>query len=183
MNNIKELLIYLTNQFKFWFIIKEWDYGLQLRRGKIIRELDYGMYFKIPFFDSVYAKPKRIQDIEISQVNFTTKDMKQMTISANIMFNIINIKDYYNGYSEPLSIIDGYVKSYIARYFLGINYIEFSQELFENYILTCLKYNIVDKGVQFNEFKLTSISNARTYRLITDKLYSQKDSHLDKEIY
>lgn len=182
MNGIKELLTYLTNQFKFWFIVKEWQNGLQLRNGKIIRELEYGLYFKIPFLDSVFVKPKRTQDVVISQVNFTTKDDKQITASATAFFKITNIKEYYNGYAEPFSIIDGIIKNEINRYFLVTDYRDFKQDVFENQILKHLK-DISGKGMLFEDFKLITFSNARTYRIITDKLYSQTKSFLDEETY
>ena len=182
MNGLKELLTYLTNQFKFWFIINEWQYGLQLRNGKIIRDLSNGIYFKIPFIDAVFSEHKRTQDVIISQVNFTTKDDKQITASATAFFKIINIREYYNGYAEPFSIIDGIIKNEINRYFLLTNYSDFNQIEFEEIIFTHLK-EIKGKGMFFEDFKLITFSNARTYRIITDKLYSQEKSFLDDESY
>lgn len=182
MNGIKELLTYLTNQFKFWFIIKEWENGLQLRNGKIIRDLKYGIYFKIPFLDVIYAKPKRIQDIIISQINFTTKDNQQLTISAAAFFKINNIREYYNGYAEPLSIIDGFIKNEVNRYLLLTDYKDFSQDILEERLLIHLR-KIKNKGFEFEDFKLTTLSNAKTYRLIMDKLYAQNKSELELEIY
>ena len=182
MNGIKELLTYLTNQFKFWFIVKEWENGLQLRNGKIIRELKYGFYFKIPFLDAIYTQPKRMQDVIISQINFTTKDGKQITASATAFFKINNIKEYYNGYAEPFSIIDGIIKNEITRYFLLIRYEDFNQNEFELKVLEHLQ-EIENKGMVFSDFKLITFSNARTYRIITDKLYSQTKSYLDDQTY
>ena len=182
MNSIKELLSYITNQFKFWFIIKEWESGLQLRNGKISRKLDAGFYFKIPFLDYVYAKPKRIQDVVVSQVNFTTKDNKQITASAAAFFKIVDIERYYNGFAEPISIIDNIIKNEINKYFLQTNYNDFVQNEFEEKILARLK-KITNKGFGFEDFKLTTFSNARTYRFISDKLYSQTLSELDKQLY
>lgn len=183
MNSIKELLTYLTNQFKFWVIIKEWETGLQLRNGRIIRKLNQGIYFKIPFLDNVYAKSKRTQDVVISQVNFTTKDDKQITASAAAFFRIVDIKKYYNGYAEPYSIMDNIIKNEINRYFLRTNYKDFNIKTFESKILFLLKKEVIDKGMLFEDFKLTTFSNARTYRLITDKLYAQTSSYLDDQIY
>lgn len=182
MDGIKELLTYLTNQFKFWFIIKEWEHGLHLRCGKIKRELRCGMYFKIPFLDSVFVKHKRIQDVVISQINFTTKDDEQITVSAAAFFRISNVRDFYNGYAEPLSIVDGIIKNEINSYFLSIDYFEFSSNNLESTVLEAIK-SIKGKGILFNDFKLTTFSNAKTYRLITDKLYSQPNSYLDDERY
>jgi regulator of protease activity HflC (stomatin/prohibitin superfamily) len=182
MDGIKELLMYITNQFKFWFIIKEWENGLQLRNGSIVRSMDRGLYFKVPFLDSIYATHKRTQEIVVSQVNFTTKDDKQITASATAFFKIENIHEYYNGYAEPLSIIDGIIKNEMNRYFLLTDYKDFDQVEFERRLLNHLQ-KITDKGMLFSDFKLTTFSNAKTYRFITDKLYSQVSSYLEDEIH
>lgn len=182
MNGLKELISYLTNQFKFWFIVKEWENGLQLRNGKIKRQLSHGIYFRLPFIDSVYVKPIRTMDIVISQANFTTKDEKQVTASATAFFKINNIKDYYNGYAEPFSIIDGIIKNEMNKYLLSIDYSDFNIVHFQDIVLEKLK-EIKGKGMKFENFKLITLSNARTYRLITDKLYSQTEGRLDEELY
>lgn len=182
MNGIKELLTYLTNQFKFWFIIKEWENGLQLRNGKIIREVSGGIYFRIPLIDLVFVKPKRTQDVTISQINFTTKDDEQITASATAFFKINNIREYYNGYAEPFSIVDGIIKNEINKYLLNIDYCDFNLVDFEACVFDKLR-QIKGKGMLFEDFKLTTFSHARTYRLITDKLYSQTKGDLDVELY
>ncbi|MFI1770987.1 SPFH domain-containing protein [Thalassobellus citreus] len=182
MDGIKEFFTYITNQFKFWFIVKEWENGLQLRNGKIIRVLKNGIYFKIPFLDAVFCQPKRTQDVIVSQVNFTTKDNKQITASATAFFKIIDIKEYYNGYAEPLSIIDGFIKNEIARYFLLTRFEDFDIDVFEKRVLNHLQL-IKGKGMLFEDFKLITFSNAKTFRIIHDKLYSQINSELDKQVF
>ncbi|BAQ84165.1 hypothetical protein [uncultured Mediterranean phage uvMED] len=182
MEGLKEFFTYITNQFKFWFIIKEWENGLQLRNGRIIREIKHGIYLKIPFLDSVFAKPKRTQDVVVSQVNFTTKDNKEITASATAFFKINNIKEYYNGYSEPSSIIAAMIKNYTNKYFLETRYENFNISEFEDKVLTKLK-NIKEKGIIFEDFKLLTFSNAKTYRVIKDNLYSQQKNNLDNERY
>ena len=182
MEGLKEFLTYITNQFKFWFIIKEWDHGLHLRNGKIIRVLNHGLFFRFPFLDTVYSKSKRLQDITISQVNFTTKDQKHITASVTAHFKIDNIEEYYNGFAEPFSVIDVIIKNETAKYFLSVEYQDFEVREYESRILNVLR-SIQSKGFLFEDVKLVTFSNARTYRLITDKLYSQKDAELEVELH
>lgn len=182
MDGLKEFFTYITNQLKFWFIVKEWENGLQLRNGRILRELSYGLYFKIPFLDFIYCQPKRTKDIVISQVNFTTKDGQQITASATAFFKVVNIREYYNGYAEPLSILDGIIKNEINKYFLETDYKGFKLNEIESRVLDHLR-KIEGKGMMFEDFKIITFSNAKTYRLITDKLYSQVNSELDSQVY
>jgi len=182
MNSIKELISYITNQFKFWFIISEWDKGLHLRRGKTIRVLGEGLYFKIPFIDYVFSQPKRLQEITISQVNLTTKDDKSVTISCSVFFKIIDVEKYYNSYSEPNEIIDSLMKNESAKYFLSTNYKDFGINSFEIQILNSLK-SLRNIGLEFTKSNLTTFSNAKTYRIIKDNLYSQQSNSLDSQLY
>lgn len=182
MNSIKELISYLTNQLKFWFIIKEWEQGLQLRNGKIMRKLNAGIYVKIPFIDQIFCQALRVKDIVVSQVNFTTGDNKCITASSAAFYRINDIEKFYNGYAEPNSIIANIICNEMNKHFLSINFNDFCQVTYEKRILDSLK-EINDKGFEFTDFKLTTFSNARTYRIIKDNLYSQKDNNLDDQLY
>lgn len=94
----------------------------------------------------------------------------------------MNIREYYNGYAEPISIIDVHIKNQINIYLLSIDYNEFEQLKFEEIVLNHLK-SIKKKGFEFEEFKLTTFSNCKTYRIIKDNLYSSPRSYLDDETY
>ena len=182
MNQLKEFITYLTNQFKFWFIIKEWEYGLQLRNGKTVRTLNAGFYFKIPLIDYTYYQPKRTQDIGLEQRNFMTKDDQNITVSSCIFYKISNINQFYNGYAEPNSIIANIVSNKMSSLFLENDYKDINQDKFEQEVLKRLK-KIQNKGFLFEDFKITTYSKARTYRIIKDNLYSQTKNDLDKQLY
>lgn len=182
MNSLKEFFTYITNQLKFWFIIKEWEYGIQLRKGKILRTLNKGLYLKIPFLDFVYSKPKRTQDITLSQVNFTTKCDKNITLSGCIFYKISNIRQFYTGYAEPNTIIANTCMSEINKYLLKMRYEDLCIESMEIHILKVLK-QITDKGFTFVDFNVTTFTTARTYRIIKDNLYSFRKNVLDEQIF
>lgn len=180
--NIKEFFTYITNQLKFWIIVKDWEYGLHLRSGKIRRELKSGIYFKVPFLDFYYTKPNRILDVYVSHINCLTKDFKNITISATIFYKIISIKKYYLGYSEPNSIIAQILKNELNKYISKIDSKDITINSIEDHINKELK-QIKEKGLEFNDSKVLTISNARTYRIIKDNLYSQGNSFMDEQSY
>ena len=183
MEGLKEFITYLTNQLKFWFIVKEWEYGLHLRNGRIKRVLSFGIYLKIPFLDQTYSESKRMRDVVISQCNFTTKDNKSITASGAIFYTIKNILNFYNGYAEPHSILDNKIKSLFNTYFLNTNFEDFNKIELESFVLEGLKTSIIEKGFKFHDFNLTTFSNAKTYRIIKDDLYSQVSNELDKQTF
>lgn len=180
--NLKEFFSYITNQLKFWFIIKEWEYGLHLRNGKVKRQLKEGFYFKIPFLDFIYSQPKRVQDIVLSQINYTTACGDGITASVALFFKIDNILKYYNGYAEPNSVIANKASSLINKYFLETNYKDFKKEDLEENLFSGLSL-IENKGFYFESVSLTTFSNARTYRIIKDNLYSQSKNQLDTQLF
>ena len=182
MSQLKELLTYLTNQFKFWFIVKEWENALHLRCGKVIRKLDAGFYFKLPLLDQVFSQHIRTRDIVVSQINFTTKDNKSICTSAATFYKIDNIERFYNGYAEPDSIVANIIKNELSQYFLSINFDDFSQQELEALVFSKLK-EVKEKGFFFEDVKLISFSNAKTYRIIKDDFWGQTSNDLDKQLH
>ena len=78
--------------------------------------------------------------------------------------------------------MDGFIKNEINRYFLTTDYADFDLDIFEKRVLLHLQ-KIEGKGMLFEDFKLITFSNAKTYRIITDKLYAQINSELDTQVY
>lgn len=182
MNSLKEFLAYITNQFKFWYIIKEWEYGLHLRKGNILRSVDKGLYFKIPFLDFIYSQPNRVQEIIVTHINCLSKDHNNLTISATVFYNVCDILNYYLGYAEPNQIIAHTLKNLLNKCVSQYRKSELGIKLIEEYLNTEIK-EIKRKGIAFQECKVITITDARPYRIIKDNLYSQHDNELDTQLF
>lgn len=179
---LKQLIQFLTNTFKFWVIIKEWQTAIHLRNGKIKRILNAGIYFKIPFLDSYYTQPNRVLEIHGTHINTLTQDRKNITISTSVFYKINNIKDFYLGYAEPNEIVSATTRNLLVKYIESKD----ADSIRSAHIETAIKIELKDynkHGFEFTDFKIVTISNAKTYRLIKDNLYSQTANYLDSETH
>ena len=65
MNEVQQFLEYVFNAFKIWVIVQPWETGLRVRAGKKVKNLSKGMYFRLPYFDSVYIQESRLRVSEV----------------------------------------------------------------------------------------------------------------------
>lgn len=178
--DIKELIQYLFNKLKVWIIVKEWEDGIHLRFGKIRRTVDTGIYIKLPMIDSYYLQPNRSQEIHASHINALTKDLNNIAISGSVTYVMDNVKEFYIGYAEPNEIVSAITRNAIVNNVALID----SKSVDVNDLQTSIENDIkkhAGKGFKFECFRIVTITNARTYRLIKDNLYSQDSNGLNEE--
>jgi len=92
MNQIKDFLDYVLNAFKIWVIIQPWEQGLIVRAGNKIRQVNGGIYFKIPYIDSVYVQESRVRMVQVSMQTLTTKDLHTITLNSAFGYKILELK-------------------------------------------------------------------------------------------
>lgn len=166
MGNLKDFFEYLFNAFKIWVIIQPWEQGIRTRNGNSTKLLNKGIYFKLPYFDSVYVQESRLRIGDTPTQTVTTKDGKTITISSAIGYSIDNIEQLYNTLYHPETTISNISSSETATYIFSKNADEINPTEIEKVVLE--KLNSLDYGLKFEYFKITSFAIARTYRLIQD---------------
>ena len=68
------LIQQFLNELMPLFIIDEWDEAIILRNGKFLKTVKAGLYFKIPFLDSIWKYTVITQSIDIPPQSVTTAD-------------------------------------------------------------------------------------------------------------
>jgi len=89
-----ELIKTIWNELVFWIIVSEMESACILRFGKFHRVVKGGIYFKMPFADSVYQCFTVTQTTHLNPQTLTTKDDKSVVVKAIVRFHIDNIQDY-----------------------------------------------------------------------------------------
>jgi regulator of protease activity HflC (stomatin/prohibitin superfamily) len=89
-----EFIKTIWNELVFWIIVPEMQSACILRFGKFHRVLNRGIFFKMPFADSVYQFYIVTQTTHLNPQTLTTKDGKSVVVKAIVRFHIENIKDY-----------------------------------------------------------------------------------------
>lgn len=86
-------------------IIDEWEEAVILRFGKYRRTLKSGLYFKIPFIDSVWKHTVITQSIDIPPQSLTTADGQNVVVKGIIRFTIFDIKTFLLTITEPKDVL------------------------------------------------------------------------------
>jgi regulator of protease activity HflC (stomatin/prohibitin superfamily) len=78
-------------------IIEQWNEAVHLRFGKYINTLYSGIYFKIPFFDSIMETPVITQSVNLPSQTLTTLDEQSIVLKSIIRYRVSNVRTYLLG--------------------------------------------------------------------------------------
>ncbi|WP_109852792.1 SPFH domain-containing protein [Aquimarina sp. AU58] len=177
MNQVKEFLEYIFNAIKIWIIIQPWETGLRVRFGKHIKKLEKGIYFRIPYFDSVYKQEKRLRVCSLPMQTLTTRDNKTITLNGAIGYKITDIENLYGTLYHPQTTISNLCMSYLNEHVIRLSAESLDLEIMENYVIEKLKEK--KYGLCFQYFKITNYALVNTYRLIQDQSWINEDIGVD----
>lgn len=179
MNQIKDFFEYIFNSIKIWVIIQPWQQGLRVRAGKGIRQLEGGIYFKIPYIDSVYVQEVRLRIISLPIQTLTSKDLKTITLSGSIGFTVTSIETLYKTLYHPEMTLSNIAMSVMCEFIFSNRIEDITPKTIEEAVLS--KLNANDYGLKFSDFKITSFAVVTTYRLIQDQSWVSEGVDMDKK--
>lgn len=178
MGSIRELLDYILNVFKFWIIVQPWEQAVRTRFGKNKKILYAGTHFRIPFMDGFYIQCIRLRVANLSMQTLTSKDLKTITLSGSVGYEIINIETLYSTMYEPEATISGIAMGAVADYIYSHNSVDINMLEIESQVLK--KLDLAKYGIAVSYYKLINFAVVRTYRLIQDSSTIYRSSTLDQ---
>ena len=177
MNQVQQFFEYIFNAVKIFIIVQPWQTGIRVRNGNKIKQLEKGIYFRIPYFDSVFVQESRLRVCEVPIQTLTSKDLKTLTISSSLGYSLRNIEILYDTLYHPEETLQNIAMSEVAS-FVFINGIEnITPNSIEQAVLLKLKEK--DYGLNFEYFKVANFAVVKTFRLIQDQSYAY--SRIDME--
>jgi regulator of protease activity HflC (stomatin/prohibitin superfamily) len=176
----KEIWNQLSTLLKWWVIILPWESGIRIRFGKHIKLLAPGIHFRLPYLDSCYRQPIRLNFILLSPQTLTCKTGETITISINVGYLISDVLKVYNSVSELQSAIFGSVQGAISEFISKHDISECNPSLIESHCSTILSSK--DWGVTIEELHITSYAIVKTFRLIQDSSWISNNHALDTKI-
>ena len=179
MNQVQKFIEYIINAVKIWVIIQPWEQGIRVRNGKKIKRLYQGIYFKIPYFDSVYVQEIRLRVKEMPIQTVSSKDGKTITLNSAIGYSITNIEKLYQTLYMPEVTLQNIAMSANAEIISNTNAIDITPEKIEKAVLERL--NADDYGLKFKYFKITNYAVVRTFRLIQDHSWIDEGFKLNEK--
>jgi len=90
--SVKEILVWILMQLKFWVVIDEYEMGVKLRFGRHPKILNPGFHFIAPLsIDVVHKDNVQNDTVEIKLPPLTTFDKITILVSAVLKFRINDI--------------------------------------------------------------------------------------------
>ncbi|WP_410221917.1 SPFH domain-containing protein [Pedobacter sp.] len=179
MNQAKEFIEYILNAIKIWIIVQPWERGLRVRRGKYITKLKGGIYFRIPYIDSIFIQSVRTRVISLPMQTLTSKDFKTITLNSAIGYCIVDVDKLYNNIFHPELTLSNMAMSEVSEFIHNNNVDDINPQLIENAVIEKLKAG--NYGIDVHYFKLTNFAIVKTFRLIQDHSWVNSDLDMDKK--
>lgn len=179
MNQVQQFFEYLFQSLKIWVIVQPWESGLIVRNGNKIRKVEKGIYFKIPYFDSVYVQETRLRVVSLPVQTLTSKDQKTITMNGAIGYIISDIEKLYKTLYHPETTISNITMSEVSDFIFTKAIDDITPGSIEEKVLE--KLNADDFGITFEYFRITNFAIVRTFRLIQDQSWNHEGLPMDSK--
>lgn len=96
-----------------WYTVDAGERAIQLRNGAITRTVDAGLYFKLPFIDSVKYISTRTQSRSFNELSTYSKDQQPAEIKASVTYKVpaAEVENVYLNFKD----IEGLASNTIER--------------------------------------------------------------------
>lgn len=177
MNQVQQFFEYIFNAVKIFVIVQPWQTGIRVRNGNKIKKLEKGIYFRIPYFDSVFIQESRLRVGEVPIQTLTSKDLKTITISSSFGYSITNIETLFSTLYHPEETLQNIAMSEVANFIFTNNIDDITPNNIEKAVLD--KFKERDFGLNFEYFKIDNFAVVKTFRLIQDQSYAYSRLNMD----
>lgn len=167
MNQVKDFFEYIFNAIKIWIIVQPWQTGIRVRNGTKVKKLEGGIYFRLPYFDSIFIQENRLRVASMPIQTLTSKDIKTITINGAVGYIITDIEKLYQTLFHPETTIANITMSEVADFIFKNNLETINPSTIEEAVIS--KLNQDDFGLEFKYFRITNFAVVRTFRLIQDQ--------------
>lgn len=155
-----------------FFVIDMWEEGIVLRAGKFLKTVKPGIYFKLPFLDTVWKHNIITQSIDLPPQSVTTADGFNVVAKGIIRFTISDIKLFLTTITQPTDVLvdttGGMIRAIIEDT-KWENIVDIDKKL------TLQVGRFVKRwGIKVEKVTLTDLQVANSIRVIQDSTYQSK---------
>lgn len=179
MNQIKDFFEYIFNAIKIWIIVQPWQTGIRVRNGSKIKKLTKGIFFRLPYFDSVYIQENRLRVSNMAIQTLTTKDLHTISLNSSYGYSISDIEKLYDKLYHPEITVANICMSEAAEYVFERNLKEITPKAIELAVLEKLKEK--DYGLTFEYYRLSNFAVVKTFRLIQDQSWVSESLQMNEK--
>ncbi|MDF7671134.1 prohibitin family protein [Orbaceae bacterium ESL0721] len=173
-----------------WYTVDAGERGIQLRNGAVNRAVDAGLYFKLPFVDSVKYISTRTHNKTFDRLSAYSKDQQTAEIKASVTFKIPagEVEKVYFSFKD----IEGLVSNTIERqvphqienvfgHYSAIEAVQkrpqFAKEVNEAIKQSLENYPIIVESVQIEEIDFSKAYN----QSVEDRMKAEVEVQTQKQ--
>lgn len=183
-------LMVIYNLFTGWYTVDAGEKAIQLRNGAINRTVDAGLYYKLPFIDTVKYISTRTHNRTFERLSTYSKDQQPALIKASVTFKVPSneVENVYLNFKDieglAANTIERQVPNQIENVFGHYSAIEavqkraqFTKDVNEAIKLALEQYPIVVESVQIED-----IDFSRAYeQSVEDRMRAEVEVQTQKQ--
>lgn len=157
---------------RFWkdllpfVIIEQWNSALHLRFGIFRRTLRPGIYFKIPFLDSIIETAVITQSVNLPAQTLTTLDEQGIVLKAIIRYKVSDVKKYLLSVMHANDVLIDTTQG-IIRDIVEITNWEDLVDV-NRKLTTEVKTYVKRWGIEIEAITITDLGIVKTFRILGD---------------
>jgi len=176
---LESLFNFLSSLWR-WFIpfsvVDQWEMGVILRLGKFRKVADPGFHWLIPFsVDRMMVAPAVVQTHRLSKQSITTKDGKQIVVSAVIKFTVTDIRAFLLDVFQSGDAIEDVSMGGLRKIIASKTWDECQHDDLEEELKKAVRAEVKKFGIEVQKVTLPDLACIRSIRLLQDKLTDEHD--------
>jgi len=145
-------------------IVEQWNEAVLLRFGKYKSTLRAGIYFKIPFLDSVIECPVITQSVNLPAQTLTTLDEQGIVLKAIIRYKVFDVKKFLLSVMHANDVLIDTTQGMIRDIVEVTNWPDLVDV---NQTITNEVLEFVEQwGIEIEAITITDLGIVKTYRIL-----------------
>ena len=167
LDKLVDLLVRFGRDMLPFVIIEQWNGAVQLRFGKWVRNLSGGIYFKIPFFDSIIECPVITQSVNLPSQTLTTLDDESIVLKSIIRYRVSNIQTYLLGVMHANDVLidttQGIIRD-VVEMTTWNDLVDVNSQITNE-----VKEYVVKWGIEVEAVTITDLGIVKSFRIFGDE--------------
>ena len=169
LDKLVDLLVRFGRDMLPFVIIEQWNGAVQLRFGKWVRNLSGGIYFKIPFFDSIIECPVITQSVNLPSQTLTTLDEQSIVLKSIIRYKVSNIQTYLLGVMHANDVLidttQGIIRD-VVEMTTWPGLVDVNSQITNE-----VKEYVVRWGIEIEAVTITDLGLVKSFRIFGDEAH------------
>lgn len=161
-----DFLIHLGQDILPFSIINQWEKGVYLRFGKLVKTVKPGIVFKIPFFDKIWTTEVITKTVHLQPQTLTTQDEMNIVLKSIVRYHVHDVEKFLLSVMQANDVLidttQGIIRDIVERTEWD-NLVDVNDKITEEVSIVASKW-----GITVEKITLTDLGIIRTYRIMSD---------------